>query len=112
MISLTEEAARAVQGFFFNMDPKPVGIRVGVQGGGCSGFTYQMKYEYAVKEGDREIESNGVKIIIDRKSLLYLMGTVIDYKNELGQTGFKFENPTAKRPASLSDAALRKTGIV
>ena len=104
MISLTEEAARAVQGFFFNMDPKPVGIRVGVQGGGCSGFTYQMKYAYSVDPADREIESNGVKIIIDRKSLLYLMGTVIDYKNELGQTGFKFENPTAKRTCGCGES--------
>ncbi len=104
MISLTEEAAKAVQGFISNMNPKPVGIRVGVQGGGCSGFTYQMKYEYAVNEEDREIESNGVKIIIDRKSLLYLMGTVIDYKNELGQTGFKFENPTAKRTCGCGES--------
>ncbi len=104
MISLTEMAATAIKGFFSNMDPKPMGIRVGVQGGGCSGFTYQMKYEYVANEEDREIESNGVKIIIDRKSLLYLMGTVIDYKNELGQTGFKFENPTAKRTCGCGES--------
>tara|TARA_Y100000114_G_C11738312_1_gene317515 strand:+ start:929 stop:1252 length:324 start_codon:yes stop_codon:yes gene_type:complete len=104
MIALTEEAAKAVQGFFSSMDPKPIGIRVGVQGGGCSGFTYQMKYAYSVDPADREIESNGVKIIIDRKSLLYLMGTVIDYKNELGQVGFKFENPTAKRTCGCGES--------
>ena len=104
MISLTEAAAEALQNFFSDMIPKPVGVRVGVQGGGCSGFTYQLKYEYAVNEGDREIESNGVKIIIDRKSLLYLMGTVIDYKNELGQTGCKFENPTAKRTCGCGES--------
>ena len=104
MISLTEEAAKAVQGFFSSMDPKPIGIRVGVQGGGCSGFTYQMKYAYSVDPADREIESNGVKIIIDRKSLLYLMGTVIDYRNELGQVGFKFENPTAKRTCGCGES--------
>ena len=104
MISLTEAAAEALQKFFSDMTPKPVGVRVGVQGGGCSGFTYQLKYEYAVSDGDREIESNGVKIIIDRKSLLYLMGTVIDYKNELGQAGFKFENPTAKRTCGCGES--------
>lgn len=104
MISLTEAAANAVQGFIANMDPKPVGVRVGVQGGGCSGFTYQLKYAYSVDPADREIESNGVKIVIDRKSLLYLMGTQIDYRNELGQTGFKFENPTAKRTCGCGES--------
>ena len=97
MITLTEAAADALKNFFSSMNPKPIGVRVGVQGGGCSGFTYQLGYAYDVKEGDRELESHGVKIVIDRKSLLYLMGTQIDYRNELGQSGFKFENPTAKR---------------
>tara|TARA_X000000950_G_scaffold19555_1_gene21194 strand:- start:42 stop:365 length:324 start_codon:yes stop_codon:yes gene_type:complete len=104
MISLTESAAKAIRGFIADMDPKPVGIRVGVQGGGCSGFTYQLKYAYSVDPADREIESNEVKIVIDRKSLLYLMGTQIDYRNELGQTGFKFENPTAKRTCGCGES--------
>ena len=71
MISLTEMAAKTLLKFFEEKDPKPIGIRVGVQGGGCSGFTYKLEYAHEVSEGDREIESNGVKIIIDRKSLLY-----------------------------------------
>ena len=104
MITLTENAAKALHGFFSSMDPKPIGVRVGVQGGGCSGFTYQLKYAYAIDSGDRELESHGVKIVIDRKSLLYLMGTQIDYRNELGQSGFKFENPTAKRTCGCGES--------
>tara|TARA_A200000159_G_scaffold5397_1_gene4983 strand:- start:7171 stop:7494 length:324 start_codon:yes stop_codon:yes gene_type:complete len=104
MITLTENAANALNNFFSNMEPKPIGVRVGVQGGGCSGFTYQLGYAYDVKEGDRELESHGVKIVIDRKSLLYLMGTQIDYINELGQSGFKFENPAAKRTCGCGES--------
>lgn len=104
MITLTENAASALVNFFSNMDPRPLGIRVGLQGGGCSGFTYQLGYAYEVQDGDRELESHGVKIVIDRKSLLYLMGTQIDYKNELGQSGFKFENPTAKRTCGCGES--------
>ena len=104
MITLTEAAADALKNFFSSMNPEPIGVRVGVQGGGCSGFTYQLGYAYDVKEGDRELESHGVKIVIDRKSLLYLMGTQIDYRNELGQSGFKFENPTAKRTCGCGES--------
>lgn len=104
MITLTEAAATAIAAFIVEMSPKPIGIRVGVQGGGCSGFTYQMKYAYAVDASDRELESHGIKIVIDRKSLLYLMGTQIDYRNELGQSGFKFENPTAKRTCGCGES--------
>ena len=104
MITLTESAAKAIVGFISKISPKPIGIRVGVQGGGCSGFTYQLKYAYAVDKADRELESNGVKIIVDRKSLLYLMGTEINYLNELGQSGFKFENPTAKRTCGCGES--------
>lgn len=104
MITLTEAAAEALKKFFLTMEPKPIGVRVGVQGGGCSGFTYQLKYAYEVKDEDRELESHEVKIVIDRKSLLYLMGTQIDYRNELGQSGFKFENPTAKRTCGCGES--------
>lgn len=104
MISLTETAANTLLRLFKGRDPEPIGIRVGVQGGGCSGFTYKLEYAQDIHEGDREIESNGVKIVIDKKSLLYLMGTQIDYKDELGQTGFKFENPTAKRTCGCGES--------
>lgn len=104
MISLTEIAAQTLLKFFEEKEPKPIGIRVGVQGGGCSGFTYKLEYAHDVEQSDREIESNGVKIIIDKKSLLYLMGTQIDYKNDLGASGFKFENPTAKRTCGCGES--------
>tara|TARA_B100001564_G_scaffold355814_1_gene368821 strand:+ start:224 stop:547 length:324 start_codon:yes stop_codon:yes gene_type:complete len=104
MISLTESAAKAIDNFISTMEPKPIGVRVGVQGGGCSGFTYQLKYAYSVDPADREIESNGVKIVIDKKSLLYLMGTTVDYVSDLNQVGFKFINPTAKRTCGCGES--------
>ncbi len=104
MITLTESAASALKNFFASMDPQPLGVRVGVQGGGCSGFTYQLAHAFTVGKGDRELESHGVKIVIDKKSLLYLMGTQIDYVNELGQSGFKFLNPTAKRTCGCGES--------
>lgn len=104
MITLTEHAAKAIEGFILEMNPEPIGVRVGVQGGGCSGFTYQLKYAYAIDTTDRELESHGIKIIIDKKSLLYLMGTTIDYVSELNQVGFKFVNPSAKRTCGCGES--------
>ena len=106
MITLTEKAADKIKEIISEMIPRPFGIRAGVRGGGCSGFTYVLEFAHQdqVKPEDRELESHGVKIIIDRKSLLYLMGTQIDYKNELGNIGFKFENPVAKRTCGCGES--------
>ena len=104
MITLTESAAKAAKEFIESKDPKPVGLKVGVQGGGCSGFSYKLEFAYSEDEGDRVLESHDVKIIIDNKSLLYLMGTTIDYVSELNQTGFKFVNPTAKRTCGCGES--------
>jgi len=104
MITLTESAATAVREFIRDKDPSPIGLKVGVQGGGCSGFSYKLEFAYSEDEGDRVLESHNVKIIIDNKSLLYLMGTVIDYVSELNQTGFKFINPTAKRTCGCGES--------
>jgi iron-sulfur cluster assembly protein len=71
-------------------------LRVGVKGGGCSGFSYMLDLtEEAKGENDKELESNGVKILIDEKSNLYLDGTEIDFKDEVMGRGFVFKNPNA-----------------
>ena len=104
MITLTEIAAKRVQDIASGMSPEPSGIRVALKGGGCSGFTYVLEFAHEVKPGDRELESHGVKIVSDKKSLLYLLGTQIDYVDELGNIGFKFLNPTAKRTCGCGES--------
>jgi len=104
MITLTESAAKAAKEFIDKKEPKPIGLKVGVQGGGCSGFSYKLEFAYSEEEGSRVLESHGVKIFIDKKSLLYLMGTTIDYVSELNEVGFKFINPTAKRTCGCGES--------
>ena len=101
MITLTKFASNKIKTLL--TEKKETGIRAGVQGGGCSGFTYQLKFDNE-KENDRVIESNGVNIYIDPKSFLYLMGTEIDFVDELNQSGFKFVNPNAKRTCGCGES--------
>jgi len=72
------------------------GLRLKVIGGGCSGLQYKMELD-AEKPGDRIFERDGAKVLVDMKSLLYLNGTELDYKDELMQAGFVFQNPNVKR---------------
>ena len=102
MISLTESAASKIKLMLTDRDD--IGIRPAVQGGGCSGFTYKLEFVSAKDSKDREIESNGVMLYIDPKSFLYLMGTEIDYVDNLNQSGFKFVNPNAKRTCGCGES--------
>jgi len=102
MISLTENAASKIKSLLESRDD--IGIRPGVRGGGCSGFTYNLEFADAKRKSDRVIEDKGVSIYVDPKSYLYLMGTEIDYVNELNQSGFKFSNPNAKRTCGCGES--------
>lgn len=101
MITLTEFAAEKIRELL--EDKEETGIRAGVRGGGCSGFTYNLKFDNP-EPSDRTIESYGVSIYVDPKSYLYLMGTQIDFVNELNQSGFKFSNPNAKRTCGCGES--------
>ena len=101
MITLTEIAANKIK--ILLAGKEETGIRAGVQGGGCSGFTYRLQFDNQ-NEGDRVIESHGVNVYIDPKSYLYLMGTQIDFVDELNQSGFKFVNPNAKRTCGCGES--------
>ena len=101
MITLTKFAANKIKTLL--AEKKETGVRAGVRGGGCSGFTYQLKFDNE-KENDRVIESNGVFLYVDSKSFLYLMGTEIDFVDELNQSGFKFINPNAKRTCGCGES--------
>jgi iron-sulfur cluster assembly protein len=98
MITLTEGAAKEIRETIAQngMDASSTRLRVGVKGGGCSGFTYMLDLvEDPPSETDEELESNGVKILCDSRSLLYLTGVEIDFKDESLQRGFVFKNPNA-----------------
>jgi iron-sulfur cluster assembly protein len=73
------------------------GLRLGVLGGGCSGLSYQIKFEPRERSTDKVFEFDGVKVFIDPKSMLYLDGMTLDYKESLMYSGFSFENPNAKK---------------
>ena len=103
MITLTEIAAGKVVDLLSER-PDHIGLRVGVRGGGCSGFTYFLEFENKVDTKDRELESRGVKIIVDSKSYFYLMGIEIDYLDNLNGAGFKFNNPNARRTCGCGES--------
>ena len=102
MISLTEAAASKIKNLLKNT--AHIGIRPAVRGGGCSGFTYKLEFVSVKDLKDREIETNGVTLYVDPKSFLYLMGTEIDYIDNLTQAGFKFVNPNAKRTCGCGES--------
>ena len=79
-------------------------VRVGVKSGGCSGLSYDLKFDNAQQDGDKVFEDNGVKIIVDKKSFLYLIGTTLEYSGGLNGTGFVFNNPNANRTCGCGES--------
>ncbi len=97
-ITLSENAAKEIKTIMKTQElpAEATRLRVGVKGGGCSGFNYVLDLTEEPKgESDEEVESQGVKILIDNKSALYLEGTEIDFKDEMMGRGFVFKNPNA-----------------
>lgn len=79
-------------------------IRVGVKSGGCSGLEYVLKFDNQKTDSDQVFEDNGIKIIIDRKSVLYLAGTVLEFSGGLNGKGFVFNNPNANRTCGCGES--------
>ena len=96
MIEVTSEAAAHIRSLL-SEDGKQSshGLRMKVIGGGCSGLQYQLSFDDVVREIDSEIESEGVRVIVDEKSALYLVGCRLDFVDTLQESGFKIENPNA-----------------
>jgi iron-sulfur cluster assembly protein len=99
MIHVTEKAATKIQELLAKegVAPAPGGLRVGVQGGGCSGLTYAMRLETQARDRDKVVEENGARLFVDPKSFLYLNETTLDYQEDLMRRGFVFQNPQATR---------------
>ena len=100
MITLTPAAAQEVKRLMEKEQKPNLGLRLGVKGGGCSGLSYVLAIEEVAatpKPFDSVFEQEGVKLVVDAKSQLYLDGTTIDYKNGLIGGGFEFQNPNAKK---------------
>jgi iron-sulfur cluster assembly protein len=98
MVNLSETAAKEIKKIIVDqsLPAEQTRLRVGVKGGGCSGFSYVLDLtEEAKGENDEELESNGVKILVDNKSYLYLNGVEIDFRDEVMGRGFVFKNPNA-----------------
>ena len=79
-------------------------IRVGVKGGGCSGLSYELDFDDIIKTGDQIFEDGELRIVCDKKSLLYLLGTELDYSDGLKGKGFEFNNPNAQRVCSCGES--------
>ena len=106
MIKVSETAKKKVvelmQDDGFN--PTEHYVRVGVKSGGCSGLSYDLKFDKSQEDEDKVFEDNGVKIIIDKKSFLYLIGTTLEYSGGLNGTGFVFNNPNANRTCGCGES--------
>ena len=79
-------------------------VRVGVKSGGCSGLSYDLKFDNTKAEEDKIFEDNGVKIIVDKKSFLYLIGTTLEFSGGLNGAGFVFNNPNANRTCGCGES--------
>ena len=79
-------------------------LRVGVKGGGCSGLSYDLGFDNQINEGDHSFEDNGVKIVCDKRSFLYLFGTELDFSDGLNGKGFEFKNPNASRTCGCGES--------
>jgi iron-sulfur cluster assembly protein len=102
-VTLTENAAKRVKSFMKKRG-EIAGLRLGVRSSGCSGFAYVLEYADQAEPEDQIFESNGVKIIVDPKSLVFLNGTELDYTREGLNEGFKFNNPNVKNTCGCGES--------
>ena len=105
MITVSENAKNQAI-ILMKEDNAPEGsfIRVGVKGGGCSGLTYDMSFDHIINDEDKEFEDKGIKIVCDKKSILYLAGTELDFSGGLNGKGFVFNNPNANRTCGCGES--------
>lgn len=106
MINVSETAKIKVETLMKEdgFNPKTDFVRVGVKSGGCSGLSYDLKFDKNQDKNDKLFEDNGIKIVVDTKSFLYLIGTTLDYSGGLNGSGFVFNNPNANRTCGCGES--------
>ncbi|MGB0185774.1 MAG: HesB/IscA family protein [Flavobacteriaceae bacterium] len=106
MINVSETAKIKVEALMKEdgFNPKTDFVRVGVKSGGCSGLSYDLKFDKNQDKNDKLFEDNGIKIVVDTKSFLYLIGTTLDYSGGLNGSGFVFNNPNANRTCGCGES--------
>jgi len=104
IVTLTDSAAKKVRELIERDDRDGFGLRLKVVGGGCSGLQYQLMFDNEIGELDQTEDSNGVKVMVDSKSAVYLVGTTVDYVDELDRSGFKIENPNATNTCGCGES--------
>jgi len=106
MITVTENARKKAINLMEEdgKTPSEAFIRVGVKGGGCSGLSYELTFDTDLKQEDKVFESNGIRVVVDKKSFLYLIGTELDYSGGLNGKGFVFINPNASRTCGCGES--------
>ncbi len=93
IIKLSDNAAERIKQIMSKAENSAIGVRVGVKSGGCAGMSYVMEYANEIKPNEEVIEEKGVKVFIDPKAIIYLLGTEMDYKKEKFSSQFIFKNP-------------------
>ena len=104
MITITDTAKKQALRLMEDEGKDGLFIRVGVQGGGCSGLMYQLTFDNQDCEGDKAFEDNGIKVVVDKKSFLYIIGTTLDFSGGLNGKGFVFKNPNADRTCGCGES--------
>ena len=104
MITVTQSAKKQAIRLMEDYGKAGFFIRVGVEGGGCSGLMYQLTFDNEIKEGDTSFEDNGIEVVVDKKSYLYLLGTTLDFSGGLNGKGFVFKNPNADRTCGCGES--------
>jgi len=106
MITITERAREKAIELINNdgFDITTHFVRVGVKGGGCSGLSYELEFDSIIKEGDKVNDFDGLRVVCDKKSFLYLVGTELDFSDGLKGKGFEFKNPNATRVCACGES--------
>lgn len=104
MVHVSDAAARQIQRLLHDEGRDNAYVRVRVKSGGCSGLSYDFGFVDLPEEGDQTFEEHGVKVLVEKKSLLYLLGTTLDYSGGLNGKGFVFNNPNASRTCGCGES--------
>jgi iron-sulfur cluster assembly protein len=108
VIQLTDAAAERIKYVMANAAVPVVGVRVGVRNGGCAGMSYTMEYAERIDKADEMVEDKGVCVLIDPKAVLFLLGTVMDYKTEKLSAQFVFNNPNQTSACGCGESVQLK----